>query len=274
MGFELPEVLKVSKQMKDKLMGKKITDVVLTEHSKSLIKQGMSNLDTRQNDILNTPIKKITPKGKWIFLEFQNDNFLMFGEIIGKFSYLEKGDSLPQKFHVSFQFDDGSNMTFQSSLYAFLTVATKDEKKIHRYAGNIGPSPNEIEFTSGYFNQILSQNEKKPIKAALNVQDQISGLGNVYINDILFEASIHPKRKVSDINQIERNNIYDSIIKITTSAVQLGGSVDEFDLYGNPGDYIRIMGKSTSLCRRCGEKVVKENILGSSSYYCPKCQKL
>lgn len=272
MGFELPEILKVSNQMKDKLMGKKITDVVLTEHSKSLIKQGMSNLDTRQNDILNTPIKKIMPKGKWIFLEFKNDNFLMFGEIIGKFSYLEKGDSLPQKFHVSFQFDDSSNMAFQSSLYAFLTVATKDEKKIHKYAGNIGPSPNEIEFTSGYFNQILSQNEKKPIKAALNVQDQISGLGNVYINDILFEASIHPKRKVSDINQIERNNLYTSIQKIIKSAVQLGGSIDEFDLYGNSGNYIRIMGKSTSSCRRCGEKVLKENILGSSSYYCPKCQ--
>jgi len=272
MGFELPEILKISKQMEDKLMGKKITNIVLTEYSKSIIKQGMSNLDKRQNDILNNSIKKITPKGKWIFLEFQNGNFLMFGEIIGKFSYIEKGDSLPQKFHFSLQFDNDSNMTFQSSLYAFLTVATREEKKMHRYAGNIGPSPNEIDFTFDYFNQILLQNEKKPIKAVLNVQDQISGLGNAYINDILFEASIYPKRKVSDINQIEKNNLYTSILNIITSAIQLGGSADEFDLYGNPGEYARIMGKSTSLCRKCGEKIVKENILGSSSYYCPKCQ--
>ena len=274
MGFELPEVLKVSKQMENKLVGKKITNIVLTEYSKSIIKQGMSNLDTRQNDILNNSIKKIKPKGKWIFLEFQNNNILMFGEIIGKFSYIEKGESLPLKYHISFQFEDGSALTFQSSLYAFLTVATRDEKSQHRYAGNIGPSPNESNFSLGYFLQVLSNNEKKPIKSALNIQDQISGLGNAYINDILFESGIHPKRKVSDLSQVERDNIFDSIIKIITSAIQLGGSADEFDLYGNSGKYSRIMDKNTSLCRKCGEKVIKENILGSSSYFCSKCQKL
>ena len=274
MGFELPEVLKVSKQMENKLVGKKITNIVLTEYSKSIIKQGMSNLDTRQNDILNNSIKKIKPKGKWIFLEFQNNNILMFGEIIGKFSYIEKGESLPLKYHVIFQFDDGSSLTFQSSLYAFLTVATREEKEMHRYAGNVGPSPNESNFSLDYFLQVLSNNEKKPIKSALNIQDQISGLGNAYINDILFETGIHPKRKISDLSQIERNDIFDSIIKIITSAIQLGGSVDEFDLYGNPGEYSRIMDKNTTLCKKCGEKVIKENILGSSSYFCPNCQRI
>lgn len=274
MGFELPEIIKLSKQMQDKLIGNKITDIILSERSGSIIKQGMSNLDKRKADILNSSIINITPKGKWIFLEFLNNNFLMLGEIIGKFSYIENGYPLPDKYHFIFRFGDGSNMTFQSSLYAFLTVATRDEKREHRYAGNIGPSPNEIDFTLQYFNQILLQNEKKLIKAALNVQDQISGLGNAYINDILFEAKIHPKRKVSDISQIDRSNLFESIIKIITSAIQLGGSVDEIDLYGKSGEYIRAMDKSIPLCRRCGTKIVKENILGSSSYYCPKCQKI
>lgn len=274
MGFELPEICKVSKQMEDKIIGKKFTNIVLTERLNSIIKQGMSNLDKRKEDILNTNITKVIPKGKWIFLEFQNNNILMFGEIIGKFSYSEKGESLPPKYHVIFQFDDGSSLTFQSALYAFLTVATRDEKSQHRYAGNIGPSPNESNFSLDYFLQVLSNNEKKPIKSVLNIQDQISGLGNVYINDILFEAGIHPKRKVSDLSQIERNDIFDSIIKIITSAIQLGGSVDESDLYGNQGKYSRIMDKNTPLCRKCSEKVIKENILGSSSYFCPKCQKL
>ncbi|MCC7573031.1 MAG: hypothetical protein KO464_06550 [Candidatus Methanofastidiosum sp.] len=165
-------------------------------------------------------------------------------------------------------------MIFQSSLYAFLTIATRDEKNQHRYAGNIGPSPNESDFSLDYFLQVLSNNEKKPIKSVLNIQDQISGLGNAYINDILFESGIHPKRKVSNLNQIERNNIFDSIIKIITSAIQLGGSTDEFDLYGNSGEYSRMMDKNTLVCRKRGEGVIKENILGSSSYLCPKCQKL
>lgn len=274
MGFELPEILKISKQMGDILIGKKINNIVLTEYSSSIIKQGMSNLDTRQKDILNSTIQKITPKGKWIFFEFENNNFLMFGEIIGKFLYFQNEKSLPQKFHVLFQFDDGTKMSFQSSLYAFLTVATEEEKNLHKYAGSIGHSPNEEEFTSDYFNSILLQNEKKPIKALLNIQEQISGLGNVYINDILFEAQIHPKRKVSNLTQLEKDNLYNSIIKITTTAIELGGSADEYDLYGNPGKYARIMDKNSPICRKCGDKIVKENVLGSSSYYCPKCQKI
>jgi formamidopyrimidine-DNA glycosylase len=273
MGFELPEILKLSKQMEDILIGKKINNILLTDYSRSIIKQGMSNLDKRQNDILNSTIKKITSKGKWIFLEFENDNFLMFGEIIGKFLYFKKEQSLPQKFHVLFEFDDGIRMTFQSSLYAFLIVATDEEKQSHKYAGNIGPSPNEMKFGLDYFNSILTQNEKKPIKAVLNTQDQISGLGNTYINDILFDAQIHPKRKVSNLTQSERDIIYNSIIKITSTAIELGGSADEYDLYGNPGKYSRIMDKNSFICRKCGEKIVKENVLGSSSYYCPKCQK-
>jgi formamidopyrimidine-DNA glycosylase len=198
----------------------------------------------------------------------------MFGEIIGKFSYMKKGESSPSKYHFSFQFDDGSIMTFQSSLYAFLTVATRDEIKLHRYAGNIGPSPNESNFSLDYFLQVLSNNEKKPIKSVLNLQGEISGLGNAYINDILFEANIHPKIKVSDLNENEKNTLYDSIIKIIKSAIELGGSSDELDLYGNFGKYIRVMTKNSSECNKCGNKILKENIFGSSSYYCPQCQKL
>jgi len=274
MGFELPEILKISKQMEDKLIGKKITNIVLTERLNSIIKQGMSNLDKRKEDILNTDIIKIIPKGKWIFLEFQNSNLLMFGEIIGKFSYIEKGNALPQKYHVLFQFDDNSSLTFQSSLYAFLTVATREEKRMHRYAGNIGPSTNESEFTLDYFMNILSQNEKKPIKATLNMQDQISGFGNVYINDVLFQSKIHPKRKVSELSTSERNILYDSIVKIITSAIELGGSSEEYDLYDVTGGYNRLVSKNSLGCKNCGTKIIKENILGSSSYYCPKCQKI
>lgn len=273
MGFELPEILKVSKQMEEELVGKKIIDITLTENFKLIFKQGMSNLDKRQNDILNTSINKITPKGKWIFLEFENNNILMLGEIIGKFLYIKKGGSFPPKYHISFQFEDSTNMTFQSSLYAFLTVATREEKKMHKYAGNIGPSPNEPSFSLDYYLQILANNQKKPIKSPLNLQGEISGLGNAYINDILFEANIHPKRKVSNLEENEKKRLYDAIIKVVTSAIELGGSINEFDIYGNPGKYIRTMSKNNNECKKCGARIIKENILGSSSYYCPQCQK-
>lgn len=274
MGFELPEIIKISKQMEDKLIYKKILDIILTENSKSILKQGMSNLDKRKNEIIDTRITSVYPKGKWIFLEFENKNFLMLGEIIGRFSYLINGDSLPPKYHFLFKIDDDSNLIFQSSLYAFLLVADTEEKKLHRYAGNIGPSPNETEFTHEYFLDLLSQNKKKPIKAVLNLQVQISGLGNVYINDILFEAKIHPKTKVLDLTNNEITKLYHSIVKVVKTSIELGGSTDEYDLFGNIGSYKRLVDKNTTYCKRCKSKINKENILGSSSYYCPNCQKL
>jgi len=274
MGFELPEIIKISKQMEDNLIYKKILDITLTENSKLIIKQGMSNLDKRKNEIIDTKITSVYSKGKWIFLEFENKNILMLGEIIGRFSYLINGESLPPKYHFLFKFDDGSNLIFQSSLYAFLVVANPEEKKLHRYAGNIGPSPNETEFTREYFLDLISQNIKKPIKAVLNLQDQISGIGNVYINDILFEAKIHPKTKVLDLTNDEINKLYDSIVMIIKNSIELGGSNDECDLYGNTGRYKRLIDKNTAYCERCKSKINKENILGSSSYYCPNCQKL
>ena len=273
MGLEIPEILTISEQMKENLLDKEITNIILTKHSESTIKQGMSNLDNRNKDILNSKIKRITSKGKWIFLEFKNGSILMFGEIIGKFLYIKKDLPLPPKYHVSFQFDDGSIVTLNLFLYAFIVVATLEEKKVHRYAGNIGISPNESEFTLDYFLHVLSNNENKSIKAALNLQEEMSGLGNAYINDILYMAKIHPKRKVSDLKEIERNNLYDSIIKTINSAIELGGSSDEYDLYGNLGKYVRLMGKNTNECKLCGNKILKENILGSSSYFCPVCQK-
>ncbi|NMC77544.1 MAG: hypothetical protein GYA60_09675 [Candidatus Methanofastidiosa archaeon] len=260
--------------MQEKLVGKKITNIILTDRLNSMIKQGMSNLDKRKEEIINTNITRIYPKGKWIFLEFHNDNLLMLGEIIGKFSYFEKTNSLPSKYHVAFQFSDESYLTFQSSLYAFLTIATREEKRMHRYAGNIGPSPNEPDFSQDYFLKVMSQNEKKPIKAALNMQDLISGLGNVYINDILYDSKIHPKSKISSLTSNDLNTIYISIIRIINSAIELGGCSEEFDLYDLTGKYNRIMSKNRPHCSRCGTKIVKENVLGSSSYYCPNCQKI
>ena len=112
-----------------------------------------------------------------------------------KILHLINGDSLPPKYHFLFKIDDDSNLIFQSSLYAFLLVSDTEEKKLHRYAGNIGPSPNETEFTHEYFLDLISQNIKKPIKALLNLQDQISGIG-MYILTIYYLKQKYTQNKV------------------------------------------------------------------------------
>lgn len=276
MGLELPEILNISKQMDSTVLGKTINSVLLTNRCSGIIKLGMCNLDRRKDEIVNSTINSIQAKGKWIFLKFSNDKFLLLGELIGKLLYHKDESEIPEIYHVLFKFDDNTSLTFQSSLYGFLEIDDTEQLKVHKYAGNIGISPDDKNFTYSYFKSVLLRNEKKPVKALLGLQSEISGLGNVYINDILYEAKLHPKKKVAELKENEQNTLYKTVVEISKSAIELKGSTQEVDLFGKPGKYIRIMDKDSANkeCKRCGTRIIKMNILGSSSYFCPDCQKI
>jgi formamidopyrimidine-DNA glycosylase len=276
MGLELPEIICLSGEMEETLKGKVITKITLGDRSKSLIKQGMCNLDRRSEEIFKTPLKSIEPCGKWIFVEFDNGKFLLLGEIIGRFSYHRASDPVPPKYHVLFQFQDGTFLTFQSLLYAFLEVADKWELEAHKYAGNQGVTPISDEFTYTYFSDVLSRYENRGIKGVLNLQSEISGLGNAYINDILYQAQIHPKTKISSLDDDKKMKLYQSITETINHAMEEGGSSSEYDLHSKKGNYLRLMDRKSEdmKCSRCGTKIIKMNVLGSSSYLCPECQKM
>jgi formamidopyrimidine-DNA glycosylase len=276
LGLELPEIINLHHQMEEKIKGKLITEIILGDRCKSLIKQGMCNLNTRKGEILNSPIKSIKSSGKWIFIEFENEKYLLLGEIIGKFQYQSENKEIPSNYHVLFEFDDDTILTFQSSLYAFLQVADKEQLKNHKYAGSLGPTPLDKQFTYSYFADVLSKNKNKGIKGLLNLQSDISGLGNAYINDILNEAKIHPKSKVKTLNDAKKKKLYNVIIRTMKSAVEDSGSSKEYDLFGKPGGYLRITDQRSKdkNCPRCGSNMEKINVLGSSSYVCQHCQKI
>lgn len=276
MGLELPEIVNLSKQMENTLKDRTLTEIILTDGSKGIIKLGMCNLDKRKGEILNSPIKSIKTRGKWIFLKFENGKFLLLGEIIGKFRYYQDENEIPDDYHILFKFKDNEALTFKSSLYAFLVVADRDELDNHKYAGNIGPSPLDKEFTFSYCTDFLNKYKNRGIKGVLNLQSEIAGLGNAYINDILYQARIHPKAKVSTLNDTKIKNLYHVIIETMNLAVESGGSSKEYDLFGETGKYVRIGDQPIKdlKCKRCGERMLKMNVMGSSSYLCPQCQKI
>jgi formamidopyrimidine-DNA glycosylase len=84
MGLELPEILNISKQLNSTVKGKTINDVALGSRCASLVKLGMCNLDKRKDEIINRTVNSVQAKGKWIFLEFNNDRLVLLGELIGK----------------------------------------------------------------------------------------------------------------------------------------------------------------------------------------------
>ena len=102
----------------------------------------------------------------------------------------------------------------------------------------------------------------------------IWGVGNGYLQDILFRAKIHPRRRAIDITEEEKRALYEAIIITLKQATALGGRDTERDLYNRPGDYRRMLDSRSAgqPCSECGTLIVKIQYLGGSSYFCPDCQ--
>jgi formamidopyrimidine-DNA glycosylase len=114
----------------------------------------------------------------------------------------------------------------------------------------------------------------KPIKAFLASASPIAGIGNGYLQDILFGCGLHPRNKVRSIAAGQQKKLHRAIRKVLTEAVAKGGRDSEYDLFGRPGGYVSVMDRRavSRPCPKCGSKIETFNFMGGSCYVCPKCQ--
>jgi formamidopyrimidine-DNA glycosylase len=140
------------------------------------------------------------------------------------------------------------------------------------------PSPISKKFNEKYFHNIVSNAnmQNKSVKFLLATEQRIPGLGNGVLQDILFNAKIHPKMKVADLSDKQKDGLFYSIKNILSDMVEGGGRDTEKDLFGNNGSYTTKLSKNTSglPCINCGSLIEKENYMGGSIYYCSQCQEL
>ena len=140
------------------------------------------------------------------------------------------------------------------------------------------PSPLSNEFTQEYFAGLISdpKNEKLSLKAFLATEQRIPGLGNGVLQDILFNAGLHPKRKKSTLSDFQKSELFHSIKVTLDKMTSLGGRDTEKDLYGQPGGYKTILSKNTikNPCPVCGDTIIKQPYLGGAIYFCTTCQSL
>ena len=273
MAIELPEAYVISNQMHKILQGKTITTVHVSKECESLIRQGFIRVDP--DSLVKRKILGVSTKGKWIFVQFSEGNYLLLAlETGGKILFHNNPDPAPKKFHIRLDFDDGTMLSVWIVGWGFAKVVPEDALEADRYPGKLGLSPiDEERFTQQAFDTILG-GRKDTIKSVLLDQWTIAGLGNGYAQDILFKAKIHPKRKTTEISNAEKITLYLTIKETLQSAIRMGGSECECDLFGAPGSYKKVFGdrKKALTCPVCGTRIVKL-VLGSSTYYCPACQK-
>jgi formamidopyrimidine-DNA glycosylase len=214
--------------------------------------------------------------GRSIYLYVGEAHVLWFGELGGRILYHQQGQPLPAKYHLRWDFSDASVMTFNLQMWGFVGLLERSELAKHPYA-EVGIPPLSDAFTPERFNQLLEEypeKTKKGIKGFLVTSKHINGIGNGYLQDILFGAKIHPARKIPTLTADERQILYAAIQETMAEAINLGGREDERDLFDHPGGYPRLMGSQTvgKPCPNCGTTIQKISYLGGACYLCPTCQ--
>lgn len=193
--------------------------------------------------------------------------------------YHGPGEDRPAKHQLLIEFADGSAVSASVQMYGGLWCFEEGSFENPYYlAAKEKPSPLSSGFDRAYFDGLLSPPEVRKLsaKAALATEQRIPGLGNGVLQDILYNARIHPKRKIGTLDSEAMDDLFHAVQATLAEMIAKGGRDTERDLYGRPGGYRTKASKHTEgkLCPLCGGTIRKENYLGGSVYYCGGCQKL
>jgi formamidopyrimidine-DNA glycosylase len=193
--------------------------------------------------------------------------------------YHAAGQPLPKKHQLLLVFDDRSAVTCTVQMWGGLFCFRADEPGGYPdyHIAKQRPSPLSDAFDRAYFDGLFNEyTPKLSAKAFLATEQRIPGLGNGVLQDILWTAKIHPKRKMADLSNKEVGAMFAAVKSVLRAMTAAGGRDTESDLFGCPGGYRTVLSKNTveKPCPECGTLIQKEPYLGGSIYYCASCQRL
>lgn len=270
---EIAEVETVRNTLKKQIFHKKIKNVqVLYERIVE------SDVEEFKCVLKNNEFIDIKRRGKWLIFELENHYLLSHLRMEGKFFLKNENDKVVKHEHVIFTFQDNTDLRYHDTRkFGRMNLIKKEELKTNKAIGKQGFEPGEKELTVEY---LLEKFKKKniAIKTLLLDQTIISGLGNIYANEVLFASKINPFKKGSEITKEEARNIVESSAKIIKRAMELGGTTiksytSSLGVTGRFQQELMVHKKEREACKVCGTKILNEKIGGRSTYYCPICQK-
>jgi len=287
---ELPEVETTVRDLKKKVLLRTFIDV-WTDFEKMIKKP--KNFKDFKKEIIGKKIKNIKRSGKNILFELSQDKTLLIhqkltGHLLHGTWSMKHGTWKPKRrgpleekvntyIHLVFILDNGQMLAL-SDLRKFAKVELWDKEKLKKELSSLGPEPLDKSFTFEKFQECLKRKRSK-IKQILMDQKVIVGIGNIYSDEILWEAKIRPLKQVSKLSKSDFNRVYRAIKKVLKKAIELKGeSISDFrDPEGKRGNfdvYRKVYRREGQKCFRCGTPIQKIKIGGRSAHFCPKCQKL
>jgi len=278
---ELPEVEVMRRDLEKDVVGRRIkeAEVKSSKNAMRVIRRHKTRKEFTAH-LAGHKITKVERRGKYLLLALDGGDVLVahFG-MSGRFMRGTGRVAVEPHTHVVLTFQQGGDLRFiDPRTFGELFVTTTDELGKVKELQHLAIDPLDQVFTWPTFQYLLAQRGAK-MKPLMMDQKFISGLGNIYSDEVLFHAGIRFDRLSDTLSSQEVRRLYRAIQEILQDAIKLRGTTLEdeayVDLFGKPGEYqgeLKVYGREGLPCRRCRTPIQSVKIAQRSSYFCPQCQ--
>ena len=272
---ELPEVEAVRTGLELLIIGKQVEKVEVLWPS--IIES--PEVDQFKTQLIGQKIEEMSRRGKFLIFKWTNYDMISHLRMEGKYEVHQQTDEIAKHTHVIFKFTDGTELRYLDvRKFGRMTLLPKDTGLSYKGIQKLGPEPIAEEFKLETFTKGLKKSHKA-IKPLLLDQKLVTGLGNIYVDEALYEAKIHPEQPADSLAVKEIDALYQSIIDVLARAVEAGGTTIRTykNALGEAGKFqvsLNAYGLTGEPCKRCGTEIVKIKVAQRGTHYCPNCQKI
>ena len=271
---EKPEVITVSNSLRPRLVGKKITGCNV--YWDNII--AYPTTDEFKKKVIGQKILDVTTRGKFIKVLLDKDVLLIHLRMEGKFFFRKLSDPIVKHEHVEFILDEDTSFRYHDvRKFGKMYLISKAMVDKVKPLSELGVEFDDRNLTKEYLYEKI-HNRKLPIKTVLLDQSIITGIGNIYDDEILFRSGISPYRKSCNISLEECDEIIKNTRLVLSEAIKKGGTtIKSFTssegVHGLFQNELLVHGKKKDKCPVCGSRIEVCRIGGRGTYYCTKCQK-
>jgi len=274
---ELPETHTLARQIQSEVIGHTITRVTAA-HSPHKFAWYHGDPGDYPGRLMDNTILSAQAYGMMVEITLSSAT-LLFSDGIKLRLHPDAG-SIPKKHQLLLNLNDGRSLSASLAMYGGLFCWENGSEFDNPYyeIARKKPDPLTQAFNQNYFQGLIAPEEvqKLSLKAVLATEQRIPGLGNGTLQDILWQAEMHPRRKLNTLSEDELETLFSSVKDTLAEMTRLGGRSTEKDLYGKAGGYKVVMcaANKGQPCPRCGAEILKTSYMGGSVYTCPTCQPL
>lgn len=269
---ELPDIYILAQSMDQVLRGQKIAGVTVNQPKCLNVAP-----ETLQAALVGHAILAARQRGKWVLWELDSGDCLALNLGMGGEVCLHRSNEAPapERERVVFRLADGRQLWAHFWWFGQVHLVPGGNLSAHPQLARLGPEPLAVDFTVERLVELL-RSRRGALKKYLLDQSFIAGIGNVYVQDILWHARLHPLRPANSLSPDEVQRLHRAIRLVLEEGICRGGGPGERDVWGNEGHYIehRAVGYRTgSPCPACGAIIEELRVGSTTSYICPQCQR-